>query len=64
MYFDMMTKTSSLLGASVALPIVYKSGGSQLIKIYENFGRYLSRGFQIHDDLLEITLIVKLWVKV
>ena len=56
MYFDMIDKkTSSLLGASAALPIVYKGGGSQLIKIYENFGRYLGRGFQIHDDLLEIT---------
>ena len=35
--------------------ILSKDGGNQLIKIYENFGRYLGRGFQIHDDLLEIT---------
>ena len=56
MYFEMIDKkTSSLLGASAALPIVYKGGGSKLIKTYENFGKYLGRGFQIHDDLLEIT---------
>lgn len=56
MYFDMIDKkTGSLLGASSALPIVYNNGDNELINIYEQFGRHLGRGFQIHDDLLEIT---------
>ena len=56
MYFDMIDKkTGSLLGASSALPIVYNNGDKELINIYEQFGRHLGRGFQIHDDLLEIT---------
>ena len=48
-------KTGSLLGASSALPIVYDNADKELINIYEQFGRHLGRGFQIHDDLLEIT---------
>lgn len=56
MYFDMIDKkTSSLLGASAALPIIYNGGSNELVNIYEQFGRNIGRGFQIHDDLLEIT---------
>ena len=56
MYFDMINKkTGSLLGASAALPIIYNNGSEEQIYIYEQFGRNLGMGFQIHDDLLEIT---------
>ena len=56
MYFDMIDKkTGSLLGASAALPIIYNDSSPEMIHIYESFGRHLGRGFQIHDDLLEIT---------
>ena len=56
MYFDMINeKTGSLLGASAALPIIYNDGSEEQIYIYEQFGRNLGMGFQIHDDLLEIT---------
>ena len=56
MYFDMINKkTGSLLGASAALPIIYNDGSKEQIYIYEQFGRNLGMGFQIHDDLLEIT---------
>ena len=55
MYFDMINKkTGSLLGASAALPIIYNGGSKELISVYEQFGRNLGIGFQIHDDLLEI----------
>ena len=56
MYLDMVDKkTGSLLGASAALPIIYNGGTDELVNTYEQFGRCLGKGFQIHDDLLEIT---------
>lgn len=56
MYFDMINKkTGSLLGASAALPVIYNDGSEEEVHIYEQFGRNLGMGFQIHDDLLEIT---------
>ena len=56
MYFDMINKkTGSLLGASAALPIIYNDGSEEQVYVYEQFGRNLGMGFQIHDDLLEIT---------
>jgi len=56
MYFNMIDKkTGSLLGASATLPIIYNNGTKELLNIYEQFGRCLGRGFQIHDDLLELT---------
>ena len=56
MYLDMIDKkTGSLLGASAALPIIYNDGEEELVNTYEQFGRCLGKGFQIHDDLLEIT---------
>ena len=55
-YLDMIDKkTGSLIGASSALPIIYQGGSEDLINTYEKFGRSLGKGFQIHDDLLEIT---------
>ena len=48
-------KTGSLLGASAALPIIYNDGSEEQVYVYEQFGRNLGMGFQIHDDLLEIT---------
>ena len=60
MYLDMINKkTGSLLGASAALPIIYNGGSKELISVYEQFGRNLGIGFQIHDDLLEITADAK-----
>ena len=60
MYFDMIDKkTGSLLGASAALPIIYNDGSKEQIYIYEQFGRNLGMGFQMHDDLLEITADTK-----
>lgn len=56
MYIDMIEKkTGALLGASAALPLIYNGEDDYTIKIYEQFGRCLGIGFQIHDDLLEIT---------
>ena len=56
MYFDMINKkTGSLLGASAALPIIHNNGSEEQVYVYEQFGRNLGMGFQIHDDLLEIT---------
>ena len=55
-YLDMIDKkTGSLIGASSALPIIYQGGSEDLINTYEKFGRSLGKGFQIHDDLLEVT---------
>ena len=56
MYLNMIDKkTGSLLSASVALPMIYNGESDDRIKIYEEFGRCLGRGFQIQDDILEIT---------
>ena len=56
MYLDMVEKkTGALLGASAVLPAIYNGEKGQLIDIYEQFGRCLGKGFQIHDDILEVT---------
>ena len=56
MYIDMINKkTGALLGASAALPLIYNGATKKIIKTFEQFGRFLGKGFQIHDDLLEIT---------
>ena len=44
-----------MLGASAALPVIYNEVSEEEVHIYEQFGRNLGMGFQIHDDLLEIT---------
>ena len=56
MYLDMVAKkTGALLGASAALPAIYNGEKGKLIDSYEQFGRCLGKGFQIHDDILEVT---------
>ncbi len=48
-------KTGSLLGAAAALPAIYNGENEMVVNQYDQFGRALGIGFQIHDDLLEIT---------
>ena len=56
MYMDMVEKkTGALLGASAVLPAIYNSEKAKILESYEQFGRCLGKGFQIHDDLLEVT---------
>ena len=56
MYLDMIEKkTGALLGASAVLPAIYNGEKGKLIDSYEQFGRCLGKGFQIHDDILELT---------
>ena len=54
-YLEMVgKKTGALLSVSTVLPAKYSNANSLTIKNYENFGYLLGKGFQIHDDLLEI----------
>ena len=48
-------KTGSLLGAAAALPAIYIGENETTVNQYDQFARALGIGFQIHDDLLEIT---------
>ena len=48
-------KTGALLSISSTLGPIYSGIDSSYIEHYNNFGRALGKGFQIHDDLLEIT---------
>ena len=55
-YLEMIErKTGSLLGAAAALPAIYNGENEMAVDHYDQFGRALGIGFQIHDDLLEIT---------
>ena len=55
-YLDMIDKkTGALLSISATLGPIYSGIDSSYIEHYNNFGRALGKGFQIHDDLLEIT---------
>ena len=55
-YLEMIEKkTGSLLGAAAALPAIYIGENETAVNQYDQFGRVLGIGFQIHDDLLEIT---------
>lgn len=55
-YLEMIEKkTGSLLGAAAALPAIYIGENETAVNQYDQFGRALGIGFQIHDDLLEIT---------
>jgi len=55
-YLEMIEKkTGSLLGAAAALPAIYIGENKTAVNQYDQFGRVLGIGFQIHDDLLEIT---------
>ena len=56
MYMEMIEKkTGVLLGASAALPSIYSNDEVEQIRTFESFGKSLGKGFQIHDDILEIT---------
>ena len=48
-------KTGSLIAASAMLPSIYAKEDEDKIELYRHLGEYLGKGFQIHDDLLEIT---------
>ncbi len=54
-YLEMIEKkTGSLLGACAALPAILIGHDEETISYFDQFGRALGNGFQIHDDLLEI----------
>jgi len=54
-YLEMIEKkTGALLGACAALPAVFCDRTDITVEAMDKFGRNLGKGFQIHDDLLEI----------
>ena len=54
-YLEMIEKkTGSLLGACAALSATLVGAEQEVINEFDQFGRALGNGFQIHDDLLEI----------
>ena len=54
-YLEMIEKkTGSLLGACAALSATLVGADQEVINHFDQFGRALGNGFQIHDDLLEI----------
>ena len=54
-YLEMIEKkTGSLLGACAALSATLVGADQEVINQFDQFGRALGNGFQIHDDLLEI----------
>ena len=54
-YLEMIEKkTGSLLGACAALSATLVGVDQEVINYFDQFGRALGKGFQIHDDLLEI----------
>ena len=56
LYLKMIKKkTGSLIAASAMLPSIYAKEEIGNIELYRQFGEYIGKGFQIHDDLLEIT---------
>ncbi len=56
LYLEMIKKkTGSLIAASVMLPSIYAKEEIDNIELFRTFGECLGKGFQIHDDLLEIT---------
>jgi len=56
LYLEMIKKkTGSLISASAMLPSIINNNAKKINKLYRLFGEYLGKGFQIHDDLLEIT---------
>ena len=48
-------KTGSLIAASAMLPSIYAKEEIDKTELFRQFGECLGKGFQIHDDLLEIT---------
>ena len=56
MYISMIEKkTGALIGASSALPLIFKHKPQHIVKVYEKLGRCIGKAFQIQDDILEIT---------
>ena len=56
LYLTMVKKkTGSLIAASAMLPSIYAKEDEDKTELYRHLGEYLGKGFQIHDDLLEIT---------
>ena len=47
-------KTGALLGACAALPAILMNRTSKMVGKLSEFGRAVGKGFQLHDDLLEI----------
>ena len=59
-YLEMIEKkTGALLGAAAALPLIHNGNDKSSIEHSNSFGRLLGKGFQIQDDVLEITSNVK-----
>ena len=56
LYLEMIKKkTGSLIAAAAMLPSIYAEEEIENIELFRIFGECLGKGFQIHDDLLEIT---------
>ena len=56
LYLEMVKKkTGSLIAASAVLPSIYANEKREKLELFRTFGECLGKGFQIHDDLLEIT---------
>ena len=56
LYLEMIKKkTGSLIAAAAMLPSIYAGEEIENIGLFRSFGECLGKGFQIHDDLLEIT---------
>ena len=47
-------KTGALLGACAALPAILMKKKSKMVDKLSEFGKAVGKGFQLHDDLLEI----------
>ena len=47
-------KTGSLIAAAAMLPSIYAEDEIDNTELFRTFGESLGKGFQIHDDLLEI----------
>ena len=47
-------KTGALLGACAALPAILNNQEKKTIDQLSEFGKAIGKGFQVHDDLLEI----------
>ena len=56
LYLEMIKKkTGSLIAAAAMLPSIYAEDEIDNTELFRTFGESLGKGFQIHDDLLEIT---------
>ena len=54
-YLEMVEKkTGALLGACAALPAILNNQDKKTIDQLSQFGKAIGKGFQVHDDLLEI----------